>query len=51
VNYIESNPVKAGLDERAELWAWSSAGQVGDLPHQPSKASELEVGQVPDLPE
>jgi putative transposase len=25
VQYIESNPVKAGLVERAELWPWSSA--------------------------
>ncbi len=34
VQYIESNPVKAGLVERAEQWPWSSAtvGQVPDLP-------------------
>ena len=25
--YIENNPVKAGLVERAEQWPWSSAGQ------------------------
>jgi REP element-mobilizing transposase RayT len=33
VQYIESNPVKAGLVERAEQWPWSSAtvGQVPDL--------------------
>jgi putative transposase len=45
VRYIESNPVKAGLVERAEMWPWSSAaskGQVGDLPYK-------QVGQVPDL--
>jgi REP element-mobilizing transposase RayT len=33
VRYIEENPVKAGLVERPELWRWSSAGQVGDLPY------------------
>jgi putative transposase len=37
VQYIEWNPVRAGLVERPELWPWSSAfnidGQVGDLPH------------------
>jgi len=38
VRYIESNPVRAGLVERSELWPWSSASedvlwQVGDLPH------------------
>jgi putative transposase len=33
VRYIEENPVKAGLVERAEMWPWSSAGQVGDLPY------------------
>lgn len=34
VQYIESNPVKAGLVERPDLWPWSSAtvGQVPDLP-------------------
>lgn len=37
--YIEWNPVRAGLVERAEDWAWSSASerfrswQVGNLPH------------------
>jgi putative transposase len=36
VQYIESNPVKAGLANTAETWRWSSAfagGQVGNLPH------------------
>jgi putative transposase len=33
LQYIEENPVKAGLVERAEQWPWSSAtvGQVPDL--------------------
>jgi REP element-mobilizing transposase RayT len=37
--YIEWNPVRAGLVERAEDWPWSSASgrfkswQVGNLPH------------------
>ena len=31
VRYVERNPVKAGLVERAEQWPWSSAaGHVGD---------------------
>lgn len=37
VQYIEWNPVRAGLVEQAEQWQWSSASskwQVGDLPHQ-----------------
>ena len=38
VQYIEWNPVRAGLIDTPELWPWSSAskgiaGQVGDLPH------------------
>jgi REP element-mobilizing transposase RayT len=39
VGYIERNPVRAGLVQRAEEWRWSSAceefknWQVGDLPH------------------
>jgi hypothetical protein len=39
VGYIERNPVRAGLVQRAEEWQWSSAAkkfqkwQVGDLPH------------------
>ena len=39
VGYIERNPVRAGLVQRAEEWPWSSAAkkfqkwQVGDLPH------------------
>ena len=40
VQYIESNPVKAGLVDRAERWPWSSAfagGQVGNLPHSDFK--------------
>lgn len=37
VQYIEWNPVRAGLVERVEQWPWSSAAkawQVGDLPHK-----------------
>lgn len=31
--YVECNPVRAGLAERAEQWRWSSAGQRGaELP-------------------
>ena len=40
VQYIESNPVEAGLVDRAERWPWSSAfagGQVGNLPHSDFK--------------
>ena len=29
VNYIENNPVKAGLVERPEDWQWSSASERG----------------------
>jgi putative transposase len=38
VQYIEENPVKAGLVERADLWPWSSAsvGQVPDLSPVPN---------------
>jgi putative transposase len=38
VQYIESNPVKAGLVDRAEIWPWSSAfaGTVGQVPDLPS---------------
>jgi REP-associated tyrosine transposase len=42
VRYIEWNPVRAGLVESVEQWAWSSASpryqtwQVGDLPHGPA---------------
>jgi putative transposase len=41
-NYIEMNPVQAGLLQRPDLWHWSSAnsnGQAECLPHlklQPS---------------
>ena len=31
--YIEWNPVRAGLVSMPESWPWSSAGQVGNLPH------------------
>jgi REP element-mobilizing transposase RayT len=45
VNYIEWNPVRAGLVESVELWPWSSAAkawQVIDLPHVlPPKAGGI----------
>ncbi len=30
VDYVENNPVKAGLVEAAEEWAWSSAADLAD---------------------
>lgn len=30
--YVERNPVRAGLVERAEQWGWSSAGTRGSVP-------------------
>ena len=30
--YVERNPVRAGLVERAEQWQWSSAGRSGLVP-------------------
>ena len=30
--YVERNPVRAGLAERAEQWRWSSAGSLGAVP-------------------
>ena len=30
--YVERNPVRAGLVERAEQWRWSSAGSLGAVP-------------------
>jgi putative transposase len=30
--YVEGNPVRAGLVERAEQWRWSSAGAHGSVP-------------------
>ncbi len=38
INYIENNPVKAGLVDRPELWRWSSARlrfNVGTRPVEP----------------
>jgi putative transposase len=32
--YVERNPVRAGLAERAEQWRWSSAGTRGAVPLQ-----------------
>jgi REP element-mobilizing transposase RayT len=32
--YVENNPVKAGLCRRPEDWEWSSAWQAGSLPHR-----------------
>jgi putative transposase len=51
VQYIEWNPVKAGLVEQPELWPWSSAAGRGPAPLcPPSKMIFPPVGQVPDLP-
>jgi REP element-mobilizing transposase RayT len=52
VQYIEWNPVRAGLVERVELWPWSSAAkawQVTDLPHKASNVHEfpLSYGTLP----
>ena len=30
--YVERNPVRTGLAERAEQWRWSSAGSLGAVP-------------------
>lgn len=30
--YVERNPVRAGLVDRAEQWRWSSAGMSGSVP-------------------
>ena len=32
--YVERNPVRAGLVERAEPWRWSSAGTCESVPLQ-----------------
>ena len=37
-NYIEQNPVTAGLAECAELWPWSSAGWQAKPPAPPTPA-------------
>lgn len=39
LSYVEANPIRAGLVERAELWHWSSVG--------PSRLSSLHPGPVP----
>ena len=33
--YVERNPVRAGLAQRAEQWRWSSAGALGTVPLHP----------------
>jgi REP element-mobilizing transposase RayT len=55
VNYIEWNPVRAGLAESVELWPWSSASkawQVIDLPHSaPNEhGSQPSCGTLPSHP-
>ena len=45
VQYIEWNPVRAGLVDGVEQWPWSSAAkawQVGDLPHSNKTANAHE---------
>ena len=39
INYIEQNPVTAGLAECAELWPWSSAGWQAKPPTPPRQPS------------
>ena len=34
IEYVENNPVKAGLVEAKERWRWSSAGRVTDDKHR-----------------
>lgn len=36
LRYVESNPVRAGLVSRAELWRWSSASPSSDVVLTPS---------------
>ena len=55
LNYIEWNPVRAGLVECAEQWPWSSAAkawQVIDLPHSASNGHgcPLSYGTLPSPP-
>jgi len=41
-HYVERNPVKAGLVERAEDWRWSSAAaHVGDCDESPAEGAWL----------
>lgn len=50
VQYIEWNPVRAGLVERVEQWPWSSAAkawQVEDLPHINVHEFPLSYGTLP----
>jgi putative transposase len=53
LRYVESNPVSAGLVERAEQWHWSSVGPLrltslhpGPVP-RPSNWSEMLAGLGP----
>jgi REP element-mobilizing transposase RayT len=39
IDYIEGNPVSAGLVGSAELWRWSSAGWAGESPAPPGLSS------------
>jgi len=60
VRYVERNAVKAGLVERAEEWAWSSAaahcvacdgGKVGDMTQMQSKAPYSGSGSQTEIAE
>ncbi|ODT98329.1 MAG: hypothetical protein ABS79_06105 [Planctomycetes bacterium SCN 63-9] len=44
IRYVERNPLRAGLVERAERWPWSSLGCAG---HPENPAVRLDPGPVP----
>jgi REP element-mobilizing transposase RayT len=52
VEYINLNPVKAGLVDRPEDWPWSSVhdytGNIGDTPVTPSRLSVDRVSLAAD---
>ncbi|HYU17687.1 MAG TPA: transposase [Chloroflexota bacterium] len=49
LDYIEENPVKAGLCDVPEGWRWSSArrGRAGETPALPTRSG---AGETPALP-
>lgn len=53
IQYIEWNPVRAGLVEQPGQWPWSSAAkawQVGDLPHKLPHSAGDEGTNVHECP-
>ncbi len=47
VQYVHLNPVKAGLVDRADDWAWSSVHDyTGNVNHAPVTASGLAINRV-----